>query len=88
MEVSINDICVKMQCSGVSVNVIDSKTFTKLQINSKGVLGSADTKLYAYGRDKPLRLLWKFYAQIRYKSVCLSCVFYVVGESNRNLLSF
>ena len=52
--------------SGASTNVIDKNMWLKLKLEKiKSVSKKSDKKLYAYGSDKPLKVLGTFSASVK-----------------------
>ena len=71
--------------TGATVDVIDSKTYDRLQSSVK--LSKTTTKIFAYGSDKPLPLKGQFQAALESDKRFTNTAIHVVQGSSRNLLS-
>ena len=73
--------------TGASVNIIDEKTFKKLDCS----LEKSHTNIFAYGSDNPLSVLGKFTTKCAYGDASVKTEFFVVstvdGQKGGNLLS-
>ena len=70
---------------GATVDVIDSKTYDRLQSSIK--LSKSTTKIFAYGSDKPLTLKGQFQAALESDKRFTNSVIHIVEGSSGNLLS-
>ena len=71
--------------TGATVDVIDSKTYDRLQSSVK--LSKSTTKIFAYGSDKPLFLKGQFQEALESDKRFTNSVIHVVEGSSGNLLS-
>lgn len=71
--------------TGSSINVIDEHTFEMIK---KPQLSHANTKVFAYGSDKTLKLMGKFQATIETDSKITTAPVYVVQGKYGNLLCY
>ena len=71
--------------TGATVDVIDSKTYDRLQ--SSVNISKSTTKIFAYSSDKPLPLKDQFQAALESDKRFTNSVIHVVEESSGNLLS-
>ncbi|VDI71448.1 Hypothetical predicted protein [Mytilus galloprovincialis] len=73
-------------CGGSSINVIDESTFENIKCKPK--LSHADTKVFAYGSDKNLKLMGKFHATIETDHKITTAPVYVMKGRYGNLLCY
>ncbi|VDI15600.1 Hypothetical predicted protein, partial [Mytilus galloprovincialis] len=71
---------------GSSINVIDESTFENIKCKPK--LSHADTKVFAYGSDKNLKLMGKFHATIETDHKITTAPVYVMKGRYGNLLCY
>ena len=58
---------LKLECfvdTGASINILDEKSWTRLNKNNLIQLHPSNVKVYAYGASKPLKILGKFETEI------------------------
>ncbi|VDI77264.1 Hypothetical predicted protein [Mytilus galloprovincialis] len=72
--------------TGSSINVIDESTFENIKCKPK--LSHADTKVFAYGSDKNLKLMGKFHATIETDHKITTAPVYVMKGRYGNLLCY
>jgi len=73
--------------TGVSVNIIDESTYSKL--TDRPALKKAHTKIYAYGSKAPLKVLGTFTGEVETTDKITDALFYVVeGQHHVSLLGF
>ncbi|XP_063436697.1 uncharacterized protein LOC134718136 [Mytilus trossulus] len=72
--------------TGSSINVIDESTFENIKCKPK--LSHADSKVFAYGSDKNLKLMGKFHATIETDHKITTAPVYVTKGRYGNLLSY
>ncbi|XP_063400348.1 uncharacterized protein K02A2.6-like [Mytilus trossulus] len=72
--------------TGSSINVIDESTFENIKCKPK--LSHADTKVFAYGSDKNLKLMGKFHATIETDHKIKTAPVYAMKGRYGNLLCY
>ncbi|CAC5375380.1 unnamed protein product [Mytilus coruscus] len=72
--------------TGSSINVIDESTFENIKCKPK--LSHADTRVFAYGSDKNLKLMGKFHATIETDHKITTAPVYVMKGRYGNLLCY
>nr|XP_039269966.1 uncharacterized protein LOC120344720 [Styela clava] len=91
VEVDVNSVkCCFIVDSGSSVNILDNKAYQEIRRNTSKCcrLCPADTKLFAYGSEKPLQLIGKFAANVKSNDgQQLSADFYVMKHAKGCLMS-
>ena len=74
--------------SGASVNIIDTETLEKIPNVCEIGLETANSKIYTFGSNNPMKLKAKFNATIKNSDFEICTWFYVIDTlKTRNLLS-
>ena len=75
-----------MADSGASVNVLDERNYRAL--TNRPMLKQTKVRIHPYKSSKPLTVLGKFTATLKFKSTCIKGKIYVVQGSGGSLLSW